>query len=146
MSEVPSKKRPIAKGPKKRSGGNHGNGEQTRYRRGEKSHGGTVFRRGPDQIPRASGVLMLRMAFLDYRESIYKSLGELVNTPRGALAFLAEFTDRTEGKAKQVVEQQVKRTTLFAPAPAAPLSPQSDAAEEAATYTVGPDGDRMIRL
>jgi hypothetical protein len=87
---------------------------------------------------------MLRTAFLDYRESIYKSLGDLVKTPRGALAFLSEYTDRTEGKAKQVIENNVRRVTTFAPS--APARSQSGTDADVAAHRDGPDGERMIQL
>jgi len=52
------------------------------FRRGSNSHDGTVFRRGPDQLPRGNGTLMLRVVFHDFRERIYRSLGRLVDSPR----------------------------------------------------------------
>lgn len=57
-----------------------------------------------------------------------------------------DFTDRTEGKAKQVIENNVRRTTNFAPAPLKPPSSPSEPAAEAATNTLGPEDERMIRL
>ena len=38
---------------------------------GQNSHDGTVFRRGPDQIPRGNGTLMLRIINDDKRQKIY---------------------------------------------------------------------------
>jgi hypothetical protein len=89
---------------------------------------------------------MLRTVFLDKQEDIYKSLGDLVKTPKGALAFVSEFTDRTEGRAKQMVDHNVRRSTTFAPAPTASLDRPSEAAAETVTGDVGPDGERMVRL
>src|SRR5438876_1185715 len=41
-----SKKRPASAGPRKRIGGNHGNGQSTQFKPGENSQNGHVFRRG----------------------------------------------------------------------------------------------------
>ena len=49
-------------------------------------------------LPRGNGTLMLRIAFHDYREKLYKSVGKLAESPTCALAFLREYIDRTEGR------------------------------------------------
>ena len=113
------KKRPVSKGPKKRVGGNHGNGKK--FQPGTNSHTGETFRRGPDDIPRGSGLLMLKTVALDKRQTIYDSLATLVESPSGALAFIRELADRTEGKPTQKHEVQVPRVTVFEAAePGAP--------------------------
>src|SRR5437867_2535346 len=91
--------RPVSKGPKKRVGGNHGNGKK--FQPGSNSHDGQVFRRGPDQIPRGSGLLMLRVIALDKRQALYDNLCKFVDTPRGAFEFTREYADRTDGKPTQ---------------------------------------------
>ena len=68
------------------------------FQPGQNSHDGTVFRRGPDLIPRGNGTLMLRCVFHDAREKLYRNLCRLVDTPKGALAFMQEYIDRTEGR------------------------------------------------
>jgi hypothetical protein len=135
------KKRPLSKGPRRRRGPtNHGNGKK--FEKGQNSHDGTVFRRGPDTIPRGSGLLMLRTVMLDKRQAIYDSLCDLVMTPRGAHEFIKDFTDRTDGKAVQRIEKHVRRTTSFAAAPPVP----STAITEAEAETIWPGGERMVQL
>jgi hypothetical protein len=56
--------------------------------KGQNSHDGEVFRRTEDQLPCGNGTLMLKIAFHDFRMRIYESLGRLVDTPAGALAFM----------------------------------------------------------
>lgn len=143
------KKRALSKGPRRQRGPtNHGNGKK--FEPGQNSHDGTVFRRGPDAISRGSGLLMLRQVFHDQRQAIYDNLSKLVESPRGAHAFVMDYTDRTEGKAKQVIENHVRRSTTFAPAPEAQSTPPSESAagtaSETASETVGPNGERMVRL
>ncbi len=108
-----SKKRPASAGPRKRIGGNHGNGKRTQFKPGENSQNGDVFRRGPDDIPRGSATLMLKTVALDGREDIYQNLRKLVTTPMGALAFVRELADRTEGKPTQKHELVRPRMTIF---------------------------------
>src|SRR5205814_2458912 len=69
--------------------------------------------RGPDDIPRGSATLMLKTVALDAREDIYQNLRKLVTTPMGALAFVREFADRTEGKPTQKHEVLPPRQTVF---------------------------------
>jgi hypothetical protein len=110
------KKRPPSRGPRTRVG-NHGNGKRTQFKPGQNSHTGEVFRRGPDQIPRGSATLMLKVVALDGREDIYRNLRKYVKTPAGAFNFTREFADRTEGKPTQRHEVAPPRTTYFGPAP-----------------------------
>ena len=72
-----------------------------------------LFRRGPDDIPRGSATLMLKTVALDGREDIYQNLRKLVTTPMGALAFVRELADRTEGKPTQKHEVVKPRMTVF---------------------------------
>jgi len=72
-----------------------------------------VFRRTEDQLPRGNGTLMLKIAFHDYRDRIYRSVGKLVDTPRGALLFLQEYIDRTEGRPTKKIEKTVRRAATF---------------------------------
>jgi len=109
------KKRPASKGPKKRVGGNHGNGKK--FQPGTHSHTGETFRRGPDDIPRGSITLIFRTVLLDKRQNIYDQLCELTSTPMGALAFCREADDRIEGKPTQRHEVGPVRQAIFAPAP-----------------------------
>ena len=83
------------------------------FPKGQNSHDGTVFRRGRDQLPRGNGTLMLRCVFHDIRDKIYRNLCKLGDTPRGALAFIQEYIDRTEGKPTKRVERTQRRTTRF---------------------------------
>jgi len=149
------KKRPASKGPKKRVGGNHGNGKK--FESGTNSHDGEVFRRGPDQIPRGSATLMFRVIAADRRQQIYDSLSKLVEQPRGALEFMREFADRTEGKPTQRHELAPPRETYFAPAPAqeeAPPAPERTSAPSASIaptvsrepVLIGPNGERFRAL
>jgi len=111
-----SKKRPASAGPRKRIGGNHGNGKSTQFKPGENSQNGHVFRRGRDDIPRGSATLMLKTVAHDGRADIYRNLRKLVTKPMGALAFVRGLADRTEGKPTQKHEVAVPRVTVFAPA------------------------------
>ena len=116
-----SKKRPASAGPRKRIGGNHGNGKSTQFKPGENSQNGHVFRRGRDDIPRGSATLMLKTVAHDGRADIYRNLRKLVTKPMGALAFVRGLADRTEGKPTQKHEVQVPRVTVFEAAePGAP--------------------------
>jgi len=72
---------------------------------GTNSHDGTVFRRTKDQLPRGNGTLMLRIGSYDFRDKIYDSIERLVGTPMGALLFMREFLDRTEGRSVKKVEK-----------------------------------------
>jgi len=72
-----------------------------------------VFRRTEDQLPRGNGTLMLKIAFHDYRKRIYDSIGRLVDTPAGALAFMDCYIDRTEGRPTKKVEKTERRETKF---------------------------------
>ena len=84
------------------------------FARGANSHDGTVFRRGKDQIPRGNGTLMLRCVFHDVREKLYRNLCRLVDTPKGALAFMQEYIDRTEGRpSKKVETHSDHRSAIF---------------------------------
>jgi len=66
---------------------------------GQNSHDCTVFRRGPDQIPRGNGTLMLRIIHNDKRQKIYDQVCAMIDgSPEGAFRFLTEFIDRTEGR------------------------------------------------
>jgi len=71
-----------------------------------------VFRRTEDQLPRGNGTLMLKIAFHDYRKRIYDSIGRLVDTPAGALAFMDCYIDRTEGPTKKI-ETTVRPPATF---------------------------------
>ena len=86
---------------------------------------------------------MLRTVFLDARQQIYDDLCKLVGTPKGAHAFVMDYTDRTEGKAKQTVHHNVRRTTTFAPAPEMPATPPPDAAGDTGAEN---EPDRMVPL
>ena len=135
-ARTPARKgRPASKGPKKRVGGNHGNGKK--FQPGSNSHDGAVFRRGPDDIPRGSATLMFRVIPSDKRQAIYDSLCKLVDTPRGALEFLREVADRTEGKPTQKHEVGPVRSTFFGPAP--------DPASAPLPGPPGPPGARALR-
>jgi hypothetical protein len=81
----------------KRKGNKNGGGRD--FPPGQNSHTGEVHRRGSDAIPRSGGTLMLRCLFYDHRERIYRALGgpELDTFP-GALAFMRDYLDRTEGR------------------------------------------------
>ena len=148
-----SKKRPASAGPRKRIGGNHGNGKSTQFKPGENSQNGHVFRRGRDDIPRGSATLMLKTIALDKRQTIYDSLATLVESPSGALAFIRELADRTEGKPTQKHEVAVPRVTVFAPADPAdqgasgpPPPPRGAAAAGAPARDGsirGPNGERL---
>jgi hypothetical protein len=72
-----------------------------------------VFRRTEDQLPRGNGTLMLKIAFHDNRKRIYDSLGRLVGTPAGALAFMDRYIDRTEGRPTKKVEKTVHCSATF---------------------------------
>jgi hypothetical protein len=113
VSRNSQKKRALTKGPKKRSGGNHGNGRGTQFKPGQNSHTGEVFSRGPDQIPRGSVTLMLKTVLLDKRAAIYENLAELCETPAGALKFVELAADRIEGKPTQRHEHRAARQTIF---------------------------------
>ena len=81
--------------------------------KGQNSHDGEVFRRTEDQLPRGNGTLMLKIAFHDYRKRIYDSIGRLVDTPAGALAFMDCYIDRTEGRPTKKVETTVRPPATF---------------------------------
>src|SRR5882724_3378008 len=132
------KTRAASKGPKRRSGGNHGNGKRTQFKPGQNSHTGGVFRRGPDQIPRGSATLMFRVIAADRRQQIYDSLSKLVEQPRGALEFMREFADRTEGKPTQRHELAPPRETYFAPAPAQEEAPPAPERTSAPSASIAP--------
>jgi hypothetical protein len=72
-----------------------------------------VFRRTEDQLPRGNGTLMLKIAFHDFRMRIYDSLGRLVGTPAGALAFMDRYIDRTEGRPTKRIEKTVRPAATF---------------------------------
>jgi hypothetical protein len=48
---------------------------------------------------------MLRIGSYDFRDKIYDSIERLVGTPMGALLFMREFLDRTEGRSVKKVEK-----------------------------------------
>jgi hypothetical protein len=102
--------RPAAKLPQRRRRPKTGGRD---FVKGQNSHDGEVFRRTEDQLPRGNGTLMLKIAFHDYRERIYKSLGKLVDKPTGALLFLRDYIDRTEGRPTKKVEKTVHRSATF---------------------------------
>ena len=81
--------------------------------KGQNSHDGGVFRRTEDQLPRGNGTLMLKIAFHDYRKRIYDSIGRLVDTPAGALAFMDCYIDRTEGRPTKKIEKTVQHESRF---------------------------------
>ena len=56
---------------------------------------------------------MLKTIALDKRQTIYDSLATLVESPSGALAFMRELADRTEGKPTQKHQVQMPRVTVF---------------------------------
>jgi hypothetical protein len=122
LSARSPKKRPASKGLKKRAGGNHGNGARSQFRPGQNSHTGEIFRRGPDTIPRGSGLLMMKVIAADKRQMIYEQLERFVSTPRGAFEFIKDFADRTDGRPTQKHEVSAPRTTIFQkdPTPAPP--------------------------
>jgi len=105
------KKRPASKGPKKRVGGNHGNGKK--FQPGTNSHTGETFHRGPDDIPRGSVNLLLKVVLHDKREALYENLSKLCETPAGALKFAELAGDRLEGKPTQKHEVLPPRQTVF---------------------------------
>jgi hypothetical protein len=80
---------------------------------GTNSHDGTVFRRTKDQLPRGNGTLMLRIGYHDFRDKIYDSIERLVGTPMGALLFMREFIDRTEGRPVKKVEKTTRHQSNF---------------------------------
>ena len=108
------KKRPLSAGPSQRGERRKTGGRD--FKPGHDSHTGEIFRRGLDQIPRGSATLMLKTIAADRRQTIYDSLSRLVETPMGALAFLREFADRTEGRPVQKHEVAPARETRFGPA------------------------------
>lgn len=113
MNRRSPERRRLSKGPKKRAGGNHGNGQRTRFKPGQNSHTGEVFRRGPDEIPRGSGLLMLKVIAAGKRQTIDDNLEKYVSTPRGAFEFTKNFADRTDGKPTQKHEVTTPRQTIF---------------------------------
>jgi len=96
---------------------------------------------------------MLKTIALDKRQTIYDSLATLVESPSGALAFIRELADRTEGKPTQKHEVAVPRVTVFAPADPAdqgasgpPPPPRGAAAAGAPARDGsirGPNGERL---
>jgi hypothetical protein len=80
---------------------------------GTNSHDGTVFRGTKDQLPRGNGTLMLRIGYHDFRDKIYDSIERLVGTPMGALLFMREFIDRTEGRSVKKIEKTTSRESNF---------------------------------
>jgi len=102
--------RPDAKLPQRRRRGKTGGRD---FVKGQNSHNGEVFRRTEDQLPRGNGTLMLKIAFHDYRKRIYESLGRLVDTPAGALAFMDCYIDRTEGRPTKKIEKTERRESKF---------------------------------
>jgi len=52
-------------------------------------------------------------ALHDCRDRIYRSIGKLVDTPRGALLFLQDYIDRTEGRPTKRVEKTVHPSATF---------------------------------
>lgn len=135
------KPRPLSKGPRIGRPGNAGKGKK--FEKGQNSHDGATFRRGPDKIPRGSGLLMLRTVMLDRRQVIYDSLCDLVKTPKGAHDFIKDLTDRVDGKPKQTVDHNVRRSTTFGPAPAVEPSVSELPSDG---QLVGPDGEALTQL
>ncbi|MBI2323059.1 MAG: hypothetical protein HYU88_13445 [Chloroflexi bacterium] len=105
--------RPLSKGPRKRAGGNNGNGK--RFPPGQNSHTGEVFRRGPDLIARGSVKLLYSQILLDEREELYRQTVRGIGDPRYAMEFLERAADRIEGRPKQTIVASVSRTTVFGP-------------------------------
>ena len=102
--------RPGARLPQRRRRAKTGGRD---FPKGQNSHDGTVFQRGEDQLPRGNGTLMLRIAYHDFRKRIYDSIGKLVGTPAGALAFMDCYIDRTEGRPTKKIEKTVRRESKF---------------------------------
>ena len=128
-SAMAQKPRPASKGPRKRRGGNHGNGERTQFKSGTNSHDGTVFRRGPDVLERGS-VLGIQRALLndedgaladEVRKSKNRTLRILLaqafllaaEDPRLALLLAVDLRDGLEGKPVQTIRTQVSRQTII---------------------------------
>jgi hypothetical protein len=99
----------LVRGPRRGRGKSGGKD----FAPGTNSHDGTVFRRTKDQLPRGNGTLMLRIAFHDFRDKIYDSIERLVGTPMGALLFMREFIDRTEGRPVKKIEKTEHRQSNF---------------------------------
>lgn len=72
-----------------------------------------MFRRGPDDIPRGSGLLMIKVIALDKRQQLYDRVCEFIEKPAGAYQFLQDYADRTDGKPTQRHEVTTPRTTVF---------------------------------
>ena len=89
---------------------------------------------------------MLKQVFHDQRQAIYDNLSKLVESPRGAHAFVMDYTDRVDGKPKQGHELNVKHSTTFMLAPTEPTPPPSEAALEDDGTTPGPNGEPMFQM
>jgi hypothetical protein len=82
--------------------------------KGQNSHGGEVFRRTEDQLPRGNGMLMLRIIYHDKRKKLYDQACSLIDkSPRAALAFLQDYVDRTEGLPTKRIEKTIRRPATF---------------------------------
>jgi hypothetical protein len=97
-----------------RGGNKSGRPRGKPFVKGQNSHDGRVFRRGPEAIP-VSPTLMLKVLALDHRERILRRLEDILEngTRREVLALYELMGNRIDGLPTKRIEKQVRRTTRF---------------------------------
>jgi hypothetical protein len=106
-----------ARGPRiGRAGNRNGRPRGKPFPKGQNSHTpDEVFRRGPDHIARGSVRLLYGQVQFDEREALYRQLCRIARSgkPMEVIALTEAIGNRTEGRPVQIVQQPVKRTTIF---------------------------------
>jgi hypothetical protein len=107
----------AAHGPRigrERGGNKSGQPRGKAFAKGQNSHTGEIFRRGPDQLP-VSPTLMFKVKALDQRQLLSERIDDIIanGTRREFLALYELMGNRIDGLPTKRIEKQVRRTTRF---------------------------------